>query len=105
MGTSLVVLWLRPQAPNEGDPGSILGRGIRSHMPQERPRAVKINKYFKSKTKQNKTKPLHEIHVPLNIIKMSSVVKMGPIHIYNGTWNLNTYPSDRIKYQRIRQRK
>ena len=94
MGTSLVVLWLRPQAPNERDPGSILGQGIISHMPQERPGAVKINKYFKSK-----------IHVPMNIIKMSSVVKMGPINIYNGTWTLNTYPSDRIKYQRIRQRK
>ena len=51
MGTSLVVLWLRPQAPNERDPGSILGQGIISHMPQERPGAVKINKYFKSKKK------------------------------------------------------
>ena len=49
MGTSLVVPWLRPRAPNEGDPGSILGQGIRFHMPQERPGADKINKYFKSK--------------------------------------------------------
>ena len=56
MGTSLVVPWLRPQAPNEGDPGSILGQGIRSHMPQERPGAVKINKYFKSKKKPHNTK-------------------------------------------------
>ena len=31
-GTSLVVQWLKLHAPNAGDPGSIPGQGIRSHM-------------------------------------------------------------------------
>ena len=35
-GTSLVVQWLRLQAPNTGGPGSIPGQGSRSHMPQLR---------------------------------------------------------------------
>ena len=35
-GTSLVVQWLRLQAPNAGGPGSIPGQGTRSHMPQLR---------------------------------------------------------------------
>ena len=33
-GTSLVVHWLRHQAPNAGDLGLIPGLGNRSHMPQ-----------------------------------------------------------------------
>ena len=33
-GTSLVVQWLRLQAPNAGGLGSISGHGTRSHMPQ-----------------------------------------------------------------------
>ena len=32
-GTSLVVRWLRLNAPNAGDPGSIPGHGTRSYMP------------------------------------------------------------------------
>ena len=35
-GTSLVVQWLRLQAPNAGGLGSIAGQGSRSHMPQKR---------------------------------------------------------------------
>ena len=35
-GTSLVVQWLRLWAPKAGGPGSILGQGTRSHMPQLR---------------------------------------------------------------------
>ena len=31
-GTSLVVQWVRPHAPNAGGPGSIPGQGTRSHM-------------------------------------------------------------------------
>ena len=31
-GNSLVVQWLRLQAPNAGGPGSIPGHGTRSHM-------------------------------------------------------------------------
>ena len=34
IGTSLVVQWLRLHAPNAGGPGSILGQGARSRMPQ-----------------------------------------------------------------------
>ena len=34
IGTSVVVQWLRVWAPNAGGPGSILGQGTRSHMPQ-----------------------------------------------------------------------
>ena len=33
-GTSLVVQWLRLQAPSAGRPGSISGLGTRSHMLQ-----------------------------------------------------------------------
>ena len=33
-GTSLVVQWLRLQASNAGNPGSIPGQETRSHMPQ-----------------------------------------------------------------------
>ena len=32
IGTSLVVQWLRLQGPNAGGPGSIPGKGTRSHM-------------------------------------------------------------------------
>ena len=32
MGTSLMVQWVRLHAPNAGGPGSIPGRGTRSHM-------------------------------------------------------------------------
>ena len=32
--TSLVAQWLRPCAPNAGEPGSIPGQGTRSHMLQ-----------------------------------------------------------------------
>ena len=55
MGTSLVVQWLRFQAPNAGGPGSIPDQGITSHMPQLKtlqlsPRVAKqINKYFLQK--------------------------------------------------------
>ena len=34
MGTSLVVQWLRLNAPNAEDPGSIPDPGTRFHMPQ-----------------------------------------------------------------------
>ena len=34
MGTSLVVQWLRPCAPNAAGPGLIPGQGSRSHMLQ-----------------------------------------------------------------------
>ena len=40
-GTSLVVQWLRLQAPNAGGPGLILGWGSRSLMLQLRPDANK----------------------------------------------------------------
>jgi len=40
-GTSLMVQWLRLQAPNAGGQGSIPGQGTRSHMLQLRPRAAK----------------------------------------------------------------
>ena len=36
IGTSLVVQWLRLQAPNAAGPGSIPGQGTRSQMPQLR---------------------------------------------------------------------
>ena len=32
--TSLVVQWLRLYTPSAGDPGSRLGQGTRSHVPQ-----------------------------------------------------------------------
>ena len=35
-GASLVVQWLRLQAPNAGGPGSIPEHGTRSYMPQVR---------------------------------------------------------------------
>ena len=41
MGTSLVVQWLRLQAPSAGCLGSIPGQGTRSHMPQLKPGAAK----------------------------------------------------------------
>ena len=34
-GTSLVVQWLRPHAPNAGGLGLIPGQGLRSHMPRK----------------------------------------------------------------------
>ena len=34
LGTSIVVLWLRLQAPSAGGLGSIPGQGTGSHMPQ-----------------------------------------------------------------------
>ena len=34
LGTSLVVQWLRLQAPDAGGSGSIPGQGARYHMPQ-----------------------------------------------------------------------
>ena len=40
-GTSLVVQWLRPCAPNAGGPGSIPGQGTRSHVLQLRPGTIK----------------------------------------------------------------
>ena len=40
-GTSLVVQWLRLQAPSEGGKGSVPGQGTRSHVPQLRPSAAK----------------------------------------------------------------
>ena len=40
-GNSLVVQWLRLQAPNAGGPGLIPGQGTRSHILQLRPRAAK----------------------------------------------------------------
>ena len=39
LGTSVVVPWLRTQAPKTGSPGSIHGQETRSHMPQLRPGA------------------------------------------------------------------
>ena len=41
-GTSLVVQWLRLQAPNAGCLGSIPGQGTRSHMPQLRVRMPQL---------------------------------------------------------------
>ena len=43
-GTSLVVHWLSPCAPNAGDLGLISGQRIISHMPQLRPGAAKKKK-------------------------------------------------------------
>ena len=37
----LVVQWLRLHIPSAGGPGSILGQGTRSHMPQQRPSAAR----------------------------------------------------------------
>ena len=34
--------WVQLVAPNAGGPGSILGQGTRSHMPQLRPSAAKL---------------------------------------------------------------
>ena len=39
--TSLVVHWLRLQAPKAGGPGSIPGQGTRSDMPQLGPGTIK----------------------------------------------------------------
>ena len=49
--TSLVVQWLRLQAPKEGGLGSIPGQEATSHVPQLRPAEPKkqINKYQKKK--------------------------------------------------------
>ena len=44
LGSSLVVQWLRLCTPNLGDLGSIPDQETRSHMPQLRLGAVKINK-------------------------------------------------------------
>ena len=41
---SLVVQWLRFNAPNVGGTASILGRGTRSHMLQQRPSTDKHKK-------------------------------------------------------------
>ena len=41
-GTSLVIQWLRLHTPNAGGPGSILGQGTRSHMPQLRVRILQL---------------------------------------------------------------
>ena len=46
-GTSLVVQWLRLQAPNAGGPGSIPVQGTRSHMPQLRFSVVKYTNILK----------------------------------------------------------
>ena len=35
-GTSLVVQWLKLCAPNAAGPGSIPGRGTKSHLPQRK---------------------------------------------------------------------
>ena len=40
-GAFLVAQWLRLQASNAGDPGSIPGQGTRSHMTQLRPSTAK----------------------------------------------------------------
>ena len=40
-GTSLVVQWLRLHTSNAEGPGSIPGKGTRSHMPQLRPSVAK----------------------------------------------------------------
>ena len=39
---SLVVQWLRLRSPNAGGPGSILGQGTESHMPQLRVHTAQI---------------------------------------------------------------
>ena len=71
-GMSLVVQWLRLQAPNTGNLGSIPGQGTRSHVPKLRPEMLqqrykdphepkrklstaKINKYFFKKFISTKT--------------------------------------------------
>ena len=41
-GTSLVVQWLRLQAPNAGGLGLIPGQGTRSHTPQLRVRMPQL---------------------------------------------------------------
>ena len=55
-GTSLVVQWLRSQAPKAGGPGSIPGRGTRSHMPQLR---VHVLQRRHNTAKITKTKTQH----------------------------------------------
>ena len=53
LGTSLVVQWLRLHALNAQDPGSIPGRGTRSHMPQLRV-LVQLMTALKKKKKKEK---------------------------------------------------
>ena len=53
LGTSLVVQWLRLQAPNAGGLGLIPGQGTRSHMPQLKMSCAAI-KTWRSQNKQNK---------------------------------------------------
>ena len=59
-GTSLVVQWLRLQAPNARGPSSIPSQGTRSHMLQLRPGAVKwIKKKKRHVVKMSQLKVLH----------------------------------------------
>jgi len=44
-----VVQWLRLQAPNAGGLGSVLGKGIKSHVLQLKTWSSQINKYLKKK--------------------------------------------------------
>ena len=56
-GTSLVVQWLRLQAPNAGGPGSIPGQGSRPYMPQLR---LSTAKEINIKEKNNNNSPKEE---------------------------------------------
>ena len=53
LGTSLVIQQLRLCTPNTGRPGSIPGRGTRSHMLQPTPSTAKKNEYIFLKKKEN----------------------------------------------------
>ena len=48
IGTSMVVQWLRLQAPNAAGLGSVPGQGTRSHKPQLRPGTAKEINIFKN---------------------------------------------------------
>ena len=61
----MVAQWLRLHALSAGSPNLISGQGTRSHMPREdqrshvlqlRPRAAKLNKYFKETSNEGDSK-------------------------------------------------
>ena len=58
-GTSLVVQWVRHHAPNAGGPGSIPGRGTRSHMHAATKKPAATTKIWSSQIKKKKKQPRH----------------------------------------------
>ena len=58
LGTSLVVQWLRLQAPNAGGPGSITSQGTRSHRPKLKKVPVRCNEDVATKTQHSQKKKL-----------------------------------------------